>query len=109
MAMDGTYSGLLASIGDWLNRSDLTAQIPDFIILAEAQMKRRLRRASLRVSNFTVDARNKTIPAGMAELRSIYFQSAEPARDVPLRICTPEMLAERAARSAGVAGRPTDV
>lgn len=41
MALDGTYAGLKASIADWLNRSDLTAQIPDFITLAEGQMTRR--------------------------------------------------------------------
>src|SRR5690242_6138617 len=41
MALDGTYTGLKASIADFLNRSDLTAAIPDFITLAEAQMTRR--------------------------------------------------------------------
>ncbi|WP_155625837.1 phage adaptor protein [Burkholderia vietnamiensis] len=35
MAID-TYDGLCASIADFLNRRDLTAQIPDFIRLAEA-------------------------------------------------------------------------
>ena len=38
-----TYSELQASISDWLNRSDLTSQIPDFIALAEADMSRRIR------------------------------------------------------------------
>lgn len=42
MALDGSYDGLQASIADFLNRSDLTAVIPDFITLAEAQMARRL-------------------------------------------------------------------
>ena len=41
MALDGSYDGLKASIADFLNRSDLTATIPDFIVLAEAQMMRR--------------------------------------------------------------------
>lgn len=41
MALDGTYTGLKASVADFLNRSDLTASIPDFIVLAEAQMARR--------------------------------------------------------------------
>jgi hypothetical protein len=41
MALDGSYNGLKASIADFLNRADLTAAIPDFIRLAEAQMTRR--------------------------------------------------------------------
>lgn len=41
MALNGTYAGLKASIADFLNRSDLTAVIPDFVALAEAQMARR--------------------------------------------------------------------
>ena len=31
-----TFSGLKSSIADWLNRSDLTNQIADFIALTEA-------------------------------------------------------------------------
>lgn len=31
-----TYDGLVSTIADWLNRSDLTAVIPSFIALAEA-------------------------------------------------------------------------
>ncbi|HVW75215.1 MAG TPA: hypothetical protein VHC39_16375 [Rhizomicrobium sp.] len=42
MALDGSYGGLQASVADFLNRGDLTATIPDFITLAEAQMARRL-------------------------------------------------------------------
>jgi len=41
MALDGSYGGLKASIADFLNRTDLTSAIPDFITLAEAQMTRR--------------------------------------------------------------------
>lgn len=33
-----TYDELKASVADWLNRSDLTTQIVDFITLAEADM-----------------------------------------------------------------------
>lgn len=41
MALD-TFSGLKTSIAAFLNRSDLTSVIPDFITLAEAQLMRRL-------------------------------------------------------------------
>jgi len=43
MALDGTYSGLQASVADWLNRADLTTQITDFIALGEARVNRVLR------------------------------------------------------------------
>ena len=36
------YSELQASVADWINRDDLTDQIPDFITLCEASMQRRL-------------------------------------------------------------------
>ena len=38
-----TYTELQASVGDFLNRSDLTVVIPDFITLAEAEFNRSLR------------------------------------------------------------------
>jgi hypothetical protein len=41
MALDGSYDGLKASVADFLNRGDLVSVIPDFIVLAEAQMARR--------------------------------------------------------------------
>ena len=34
------YSELKSAIADWLDRTDLTDQIPDFITLAEARHKR---------------------------------------------------------------------
>ena len=37
------YTELQASIADFLNRSDLTSVIPDFITMAEADMNRTLR------------------------------------------------------------------
>lgn len=42
MALD-TYANLQTTIGNFLNRADLTSAIPDFITLAEAEMRRRLR------------------------------------------------------------------
>lgn len=37
------YTELKSSVADWLNRADLTSQIPDFIALAEARFNRDLR------------------------------------------------------------------
>jgi len=38
-----TYSGLQTAVGDWLARSDLSSNIPDFITLFEAEANRTLR------------------------------------------------------------------
>lgn len=107
MSLD-TYSNLQTEIADWLARTDLTARIPTFITLAEVEIKRRLRRTSV-AGTLTVSAETVAIPVAIAELRSISLVSSSPSLDYPIRICTPEMLAERKARNAGIAGRPTDM
>lgn len=74
MALD-TYTNLKASIADWLNRSDLTAVIPDFITLAEAQMNRDLNElvALQKTVTGTVDSVTSTIaiPADLLNLMNI--------------------------------------
>lgn len=102
-----SYTELKASVADWLNRTDLTSQVPDFISLAEAEMKRRLRRSSTRTT-ITISAEETTPPADLAELRSMYLESGSPGQDYPIRVGTPEMLAERRARNSATSGRPSD-
>lgn len=107
MALD-SYTALKASVADWLARTDLTTQIPDFITLAEVEIKRRLRRTSTRTT-LSVTGETVAIPADLAELRSISLSSGTASQDIPLRVGTPEMIIERKARSAGASGRPSDV
>lgn len=38
-----TYTELQTAVADWLNRSDLSSKVPDFIALTEADVNRRLR------------------------------------------------------------------
>jgi hypothetical protein len=38
-----TYSDLLASVASWMNRTDLTSVIPDFVTIAESKIARDLR------------------------------------------------------------------
>ena len=40
-----TYATLQTAVANWLDRSDLTDRIPEFIALAEARMNRNLRLA----------------------------------------------------------------
>lgn len=42
-----TYAELKTSVADWLNRSDLTAAIADFVTLAESQIERVLRNRNM--------------------------------------------------------------
>ena len=50
------YSELKAAIADWLDRSDLTDSIPDFITLAETRHRRdfKIRRMETRVTANTI-------------------------------------------------------
>jgi len=101
-----TYTELKAAVADWLNRTDLTDPIVDFVSLAEAEMKRRLRRATESTTIY-ISAGNMTGPTDMAEPIELHLDSSTVELDTPLRLCTPEMLAEVRARAGGVAGRPT--
>lgn len=102
------YTTLQAAVADWLNRTDLTSQIPDFITLCEAELKRRVRRTSVRTT-IGLSTEETTAPADMAELRAASLESGSPYRDMPMRLCTPVMLSETRARTGAVAGRPTDI
>jgi hypothetical protein len=66
-----TYSELKSSVADWLNRTDLTSAIADFISLAEAQMERKLRtRQMLSRANATIDTEYAAVPTDFLEAKS---------------------------------------
>lgn len=68
-----SYSTLQTTVGDWLNRSDLTTVIPDFITLAEAQFNRTLRhRKMVERATATLDTEYSAMPADWLE--SIRYQ-----------------------------------
>jgi hypothetical protein len=99
-----TYTGLKAEVASFLNRSDLTLNIPTFISLAEAEIQRVLRRTTKR-STVTVAEESFAIPATVAELRSLRFVTSSRSRDLPISIVTPEQLSDTRARGEP-AGRP---
>lgn len=86
-----TYGDLKTSLGNWLNRADLTAVIPDFVRLAEATIARDVRRATVRAT-LTLDAQTVALPAACGELRSIAVNIG--TRAAPLEIITPDALYE---------------
>ena len=74
-----TYNELKTSIGDWLNRSDLTTAIPDFISLAEAQIERTLRTRQMIVrANASFDAQYGAVPSDFLEVKSLKLTSTNP-------------------------------
>lgn len=69
-----TYTELKSSLADWLNRSDLTSVIPDFIRLAEAQMERQLRTRQMIVratASFAAGAEYGTVPDDFLEAKAV--------------------------------------
>jgi hypothetical protein len=75
MALDGTYTGLKASVADWLNRQDLVAQIPDFITIGEAQINRTLRVLQMEVfSDGTSSADLVAVPSDWLETRTLRLE-----------------------------------
>jgi hypothetical protein len=67
-----TYTELKASLADWLNRSDLTATIPDFISLAESQIERQLRTRQMIVrATATIDTEYGALPGDFLETKSL--------------------------------------
>jgi hypothetical protein len=103
MALDGTYAGLQASIADWLNRADLTAQIPDFITLAHADLNQRLRvrpmmtRASLALASELVD-----LPDDWIAPISLRIQGQGVLASID-----PDAMAELKFEAGDITGRPS--
>ena len=88
----GTFTELKDAIADWLDRSDLTDRIPDFITLAEARLNRDLRIRPMEVRSTmttTADQRYFNLPGGYLQMRNIQLNT-NPI--TPLEYITPEML-----------------
>lgn len=69
-----TYADLQASVASWLNRSDLTANVPDFIDLAEDMLNGDLKTRSMEAKvTLSSVAGTKTValPSDMLEMRRL--------------------------------------
>lgn len=103
MSLD-TYTNLQAELTDWLARPDLAAKAPVFIQLAEAEMRRKLRRSRKRASaNFATAS--VAPPSDAAEITTIRLVTGSPSLDRPLGEVTPDVLAEMRATTSTI-GRP---
>jgi len=71
------YSELQSTIADFLNRDDLTAVIPTFITLAEAEFNRRLRHWRMENrATAEVDSQYSAIPADFLEPIRLHLETS---------------------------------
>lgn len=80
-----TYAELQTAVASWMNRTDLTATIPDFIVSAEGRIARDLRVSRMITTGTlttTIAAREVTLPASWLEFKSLRVAD-EPLSYVP--------------------------
>ena len=76
-----TKAELHTAVANWLNRSDLTDRIPEFIALAEASFNRNLRTRDMLVrSTASVSGQYVSIPTDFLEMLNIELTSTSPSR-----------------------------
>lgn len=110
MALDGTYTGLKASVADFLNRADLIGVVPDFITLAEAQMNRRLLkdgpvRPMLQRTDTTISSEFVPVPADFCGVSAFYVTEDNLQQ---LTFCKPEQIVQKNSNTSagGLTGNP---
>lgn len=89
-----TYLDLQTAVANHLNRSDLSARIPEFIAIAQARFNREIRhpRMLTRDDLATVDAQYENTPSGWLETAR-YTLLSTPV--VSLEYLTPEEITEK--------------
>lgn len=74
-----TYSGLVTSVGTWLERSDLGSLVPDLITLVEERANRLLRVPDMEtVASLATTANDETVtlPADFLQLKELHYVSS---------------------------------
>lgn len=92
MAYD-TYAGLKTTVADWLHRTDLTAQVPDFISLAERVINRRLNIFPREIESSIVaptSGRTVSLPSDYGQPLALYLTDIDPREQ--LTYVLPEQL-----------------
>jgi hypothetical protein len=71
-----TYAELSTAAANWLTRSDLTSQIPDFITIGEAEIFRKLRIREMETTFSTaISSGVVALPTGYKELKFAYINA----------------------------------
>ena len=89
-----TYAELQTAAANWLDRTDLTARIPEFIELAEANFNRVIRQPDMVTKNdsFSIAGRYTTLPTDTLEIVRIVVDLTPV---IVLEYMTPEEISER--------------
>jgi len=67
-----TYSDMVTAVGDWLDRSDLVARVPDFLRLTESRLNRLLDDPDMEVTEtFAATGEFTALPLDFGEMVSI--------------------------------------
>ena len=89
----GTFAQLKTAAANWLDRSDLTDRIPEFITLAEARFNRILRTRDMETVSTAISTsagtREYSLPTGFVQMKEFHL-STDPL--TPLAYITPEMM-----------------
>ena len=76
-----TKAELHTAVANWLNRSDLTTRIPEFISLAEASFNRNLRtRDMMTRSTASISSQYISLPTDFLEMSNIELPSTSPPK-----------------------------
>ena len=104
MANIGTYAQLQTEIANWLDRTDLTSQIPTFIELAEASFNRTIRAPDMITKNdsYSISGQDNTLPSDTLEIIRIVVD-VQPV--IVLEYLTPQDLSELRGELTGT-GKP---
>jgi|TARA_X000001316_G_C918427_1_gene32584 hypothetical protein len=86
------YTELKTSIANWLNRTDLTTEIEDFIVLTEKDFnsKLRIRKMNANNSSFTINAEKVALPTGFLQVRDFFILQGGVKK--PLHYITPSQM-----------------
>lgn len=69
----GTYDDLVAMVGNWLDRDDLTDRIPEFISLLEARLNRLLRTVQQETAGtWAATGETFNLPSDFRKMRALY-------------------------------------
>lgn len=87
-----SYAELQTAMTNWLDRSDLSSRLPEFIVLFEAKINRKLRvRQQITTATLTVTAGSATLPTDYLEKKRLTWMGSQTRE---LDYVTPTFLSE---------------